>query len=96
MATLLDLDEALKGVAAEKLDLRCSRDDLNEISKSFTRWPEVSPFLGLTEADEEEVRDGRTRKRQRVDVLRKWRKNQKESATYRWVVGGAGGGGGEI
>ncbi len=96
MATLPDLDKALRGVAAEKLDQRCSRDDLDEISKSLTRWPGVSTFLGLTEADEEEVRDGQALKRQRVDVLRKWRKNQKESATYRWVVGRAGGGGGEI
>ncbi len=92
MATLPDLDGALRGVAAEKLDEQCSRDDLNEISKSLTRWPEVSPFMGLTEADEEEVRDGQTLKRQRVDVLRMWRKNRKESATYRWVVDGTGGG----
>ncbi len=83
--TLPDLNEALRGVAAEKLDKQCSRDDLDEISKSLTRWPEVSPFLGLTEADEEEVKDGQALRRQRVDVLRRWRKNQKERATYRWV-----------
>ncbi len=52
MATLASLDEALLGVAAEKLDQQCSRDDLNEISKSLTRWPVVSPFVGLTVADE--------------------------------------------
>ncbi len=90
MATLPDLDEALIGVAAEKLDRRCSRDDLDEISKSLTRWPEVSPYLGLTEADEEDVRAKSDRAvsgltRERVNVLRRWRKNQKESATYRWV-----------
>ncbi len=96
MATLPDLNKALRGVAAEKLDQRCSRDDLDEISKSLTRWPEVSPFMGLSEADEEEVKDGQALRRQRVDVLRRWRKNRKESATYRWVVGRAGGGGGEI
>ncbi len=37
MATLSSLDEALRGVAAEKKDQQCSRDDLNEISKSLTR-----------------------------------------------------------
>ncbi len=93
------LDEALRGVAAEKLNQQCSRDDLNEISKSLTctRWPEVSPFLGLTEPDEEDVRAKSDRAvsgltRERVNVLRRWQENQKERATYRWVVGGGGGG----
>ncbi len=86
MANLSSLDEALIGVRAEKLDQKCSRDNLNEISKSLTHWPDVSPFLGLTEADEEEVRDGRALRRQRVDVLSRWQENQKEGATYRCVV----------
>ncbi len=90
MATLPDLDKALRGVAAEKLDKRCSRDDLDEISKSLTQWPGVSPYLGLTEADEEDVRAKSDRAvsgltRERVNVLRRWQENQKESATYRWV-----------
>ncbi len=93
MASLPSLDEALIGVRAEKLDQLCSRDDLNEISKSITRWPEVSPFLGLTEADEEDVRAKSDRAvsgvtRERVEVLRRWRENQKEGATYRWAVAG--------
>ncbi len=83
MAALPDLDEALRGVRAEKLDQQCSGEDLNEISKSLTHWPEVSPYLGLTEADEEEIRDGRALTRQRVDVLRKWQENPKKRATYR-------------
>ncbi len=90
MATLPSLDEALMGVRAEKLDQLCSRDDLNEISKSLTRWPEVSPFLQLTRADEEDVRTKHDRAvsgvtRERVDVLRRWQENLKEKATYRWV-----------
>ncbi len=88
MATLPDLDKALIGVAAEKLDKQCSRDDLDEISKSLTQWPGVSPYLGLTEADEEDVRAKSDRAvsgltRERVNVLRRWQENQKESATYR-------------
>ncbi len=91
MAALSTLDEALIGVPAEKLDQLCSRDDLNEISKSLTHWPEVSPFLGLTRADEEDVRTKHDRAvsgvtRERVDVLRRWQENQKERATYRWVL----------
>ncbi len=88
MAALPSLDAALIGVRAEKLDQLCSRDDLNEISEALTRWPEVSPFLGLTKADEEEVRDGRALRRQRVDVLSRWQENQKEGTTYRCLMGG--------
>ncbi len=93
MAALPSLDEALIGVRAEKLDQQCSRDDLNEISTSLTCWLDVSPFLGLTEANEEDVRAKSDRAvsgltRERVDVLRRWQENQKETATYRWVVGG--------
>ncbi len=93
MAALPSLDEALIGVRAEKLDQLCSRDDLNEISSSLTCWLDVSPFLGLTAADEEDVRAKRDRAvsgvtRERVDALRRWQENQKEGATYRWVVDG--------
>ncbi len=95
MAALPSLDAALIGVRAEKLDQLCSGDDLNEISKALTHWPEVSPFLGLSEADEEDVRAKSDRAvsgltRERVDVLRRWQENQKEGATYRWVGGGGG------
>ncbi len=87
---MASLDEALIGVRAEKLDQLCSRDDLNEISKSLTHWPEVSPFLGLPEADEDVFRTKHDRAvsgvtRERVDVLRRWQENQKERATYRWA-----------
>ncbi len=88
---MAELDEALNAVQAEKLDQQCSSQDLNEISQSLTHWPEVSPFLGLTETDEEYVRAKSDRAvsgltRERVDVLRRWQENQKERATYRWVV----------
>ncbi len=93
MAALPSLDAALIGVRAEKLDQLCSRDNLNEISNSLTCWLDVSPFLGLMEADEEDVRAKSDRAvsgvtRERVNVLRRWQEKQKEGATYRWVVDG--------
>ncbi len=49
----------------------------------------MSPFLGLTEMDEEDVRAKSDRAvsglTEWVDVLRRWQGNQKERATYRWV-----------
>ncbi len=84
MAGIPSLDEALRDVPAAKLDQECSDDDLYQISQSLTRWLEVSPCLGLTEADEEEIRDGRAMRRQRVDVLRRWKAKQRDRATYRY------------
>ncbi len=86
MADLPSLEDALKDVPSEKLDQNCSNSDLNVISQSLTRWEDVSPWLGLTEAEEEEItRHGRGLGRLRIDVLRKWKAKQGEGATYRWV-----------
>ncbi len=89
MADLPTLEDALRDAPAEKLDQNCSNDDLNVISQSLTRWAAVSPWLALTEADEEVIigRLGGERdlERQRIDVLRKWKAKQGQGATYRWV-----------
>ncbi len=84
---LPSLEDALRDTPTEKLDQNCSNDDLNVISQSLTRWEDVSPWLGLTEAEEEEIevkaRNGRALGRLRIDVLRKWKAKQGEGATYR-------------
>ncbi len=85
MADLPNLEDALRDAPAEKLDQECSNDDLNVISQSLTRWAAVSPWLGLTEAEEEVIRGERDLERLRIDVLRKWKAKQGEGATYRWV-----------
>ncbi len=85
MAELSSQEDGLRDTPAEKLDQECSNDDLNVISQSLTRWAAVSPWLGLTEADEEVVRVERDLERQRINVLRKWKAKQGEGATYRWV-----------
>ncbi len=85
MAETPSLEDVLRGVPAAKLDQECSNDDLYRISQSLTRWLEVSPSLGLTEADEEEIRDGRALVEQRVDVLQRWKAKLRARATYRWV-----------
>ena len=56
MAELPTLEDALRDVPTVKLDQECTSDDLKVISRSLTRWVEVSPWLGLTEADEEDIR----------------------------------------
>ena len=81
----MSLEDALRGVPAGKLDQLCTDDDLLELSQSLTHWQVLSPFLGLTDAEEEEIKDVRDIRRQRIDMLRKWKAKQKERATYRYV-----------
>ena len=79
------LEDALRGIPAWKLDQVCTDDHLLELSQSLTHWQVVSPFLGLTEAEDEEIRDVRDLRRQRIDLLRKWKSKQKHRATYRYI-----------
>lgn len=61
----------------------CTDEHLLELSQSLAYWPVVSPFLRLTPADEAEIKDERNVRRQRIDVLRKWKAKQRDGATYR-------------
>ncbi len=83
------LEDYLSHVPAEKLDQECSDDDLKAISQSLAGWRDVSPWLGLTVAEEEEVKHGGDLKRQRIDALRKWKENarRKDGATHVQVRG---------
>ena len=83
----LTLDQLLRNVPEELLDQPCTDDHLLEISVKLSEWPAVSPFLGLGETEEEEIlgRWHRNVSRQRVEVLRKWRKKYGATATYRCV-----------
>ena len=79
------LDQLMGAVPAGILDQACSDDHLLELSLELTNWQTMSPFLGLSEADEEVVLSERNVERQRIDMLRKWRAKFGSSATYRCV-----------
>ena len=82
MAAPESLEECLRAVPEERLEQVCLDDHLLELSRELSRWLEISPFLGLSET-EEEVIEGRPSRRQRIDVLRKWREKCGSGATYR-------------
>ena len=84
MAAPESLEECLRAVPVERLEQVCLDDHLLELSLVFTDWQTVSPFLGLSETEEEEI-EGRAVKRQRIDILRKWKKKCGSGATYRCV-----------
>ena len=86
MAAPESLEEllCLRAVPVEKLEQVCLDDHLLELSLVFTDWQAVSPFLGLSVTEEEEF-EGRPVKRQRIDVLKKWKEKCGSTATYRCV-----------
>ena len=59
----------------------CSEQHLAEIALWIVEWREVSPFLGLTEAEEHEL-VGSVRS-QKIAMLRLWKKKQGSKATYK-------------
>ena len=81
----LTLDQLLRDVPEELLELPCTDDHLLELSQSLSEWSAVSPFLGLKKTEEEEIQSHRNVRRQRIEVLRKWQEKYGARATYRCV-----------
>ena len=63
----------------------CSEQHLAEISKNIVDWRFVSPYLGLTEADEFAILGANPHSvpAQRIAMLRKWKQKQGTKATYK-------------
>ena len=81
------LAELLKDVPPEKLDQPCRHNHLCEIALSVTDWQSIAPFLGLTEAEVEEIeRDLTTTKAQKTGMLGKWRRKFGREAKYRTLA----------
>ena len=81
----------MSDIPAELLDTLVSDTDVATIAaKHLKKWEELSPFLGLTELHEIEVRnnfeDYSDQKRQ---ALRKWKEIKGDAATYRAIIDAA-------
>ena len=84
MATRPYLEDLLKDVPCEKLDQPCRDVHLSEIALSVTKWKSIAPYLGLTEAEEENIeKDCGENETQKIGMLRKWKKKFGKRATYR-------------
>ena len=62
-----------------------SRVHLAEIATSIIKWREISPFLGLTEAEEHEILGAippLSVLEQKIAMLRLWKKKKGKAATY--------------
>ena len=84
----LPLEELLKDVPSEKLAQTCTDEHLNQLALSITDWQSISPFLGVSEAEVEEIDCQYPRKlvAQKVAMLRRWQGKFGRSATYRRLV----------
>ena len=62
----------------------CSDDHLAKISKSISDWRAVSPFLGLSGAEDSEIFEStHSVPARRMAMLRKWKEKQGAKATYK-------------
>ena len=63
----------------------CLEEHLAEIATSIIQWREISPFLGLTEAEEHEILGAvppLSVLEQKIAMLRLWKKKKGIAATY--------------
>ena len=62
----------------------CSEEHLAEIAAVVTAWREISPFLGITEAEEHEILGSAPHsvRSQKIAMLRLWKKKKGRAATY--------------
>ena len=63
----------------------CLEEHLAEIATSIVKWREISPFLGLTEAKEQEILCAippLSVLEQKIAMLRLWKKKKGNAATY--------------
>ena len=62
----------------------CLEEHLAEIATSISDWRGISPFLGLTEAEEHEILGSAPHsvRSQKTAMLRLWKKKKRRAATY--------------
>ena len=70
--------------AAKPYTSHCSEDHLAKIAKSISDWRAVSPFLGLTGAEEIEILEStHSVPARKMAMLRKWKEKRGAKATYK-------------
>ena len=80
-------NRVLRKVPGELLDSQVNDIHLALIARDLKRWEELAPLLGLTEAQEEEVRGTfRDYGDQKREALRRWRQIKGSDATYRQLI----------
>ena len=69
------------------LDQQITNEIIADIAKFLVRWEKLAPYLGITDAEEEEIRhDCKSYMEEKMCMLRKWRENKANSATYQNLI----------
>ena len=73
-----------ESMSNESWNQPCLEEHLAEIVALITEWREISPFLGLTEAEEHEILRSAPHsvRSQKIAMLRLWKKKKGKAATY--------------
>ena len=70
-------------LTVDALRRKCSENHLAIIAQSIASWKQLSPFLGLTQQDEDDIQHDNTRNAERkMAMLRRWREKYGDEATY--------------
>ena len=80
------LDEQLSKFPAHLLDVPCADAHLVQLTGCFSEWQtRLSTSLQLTAVEVEDIESDwpRNAKRQRLEMLRKWQRKNRQQATYR-------------
>lgn len=71
----------------ELLDQQITNENIANIAKLLVSWEKLAPYLDITEAEEEEIRqDCQFYMEKKIGVLRKWRDKKANSATYQHLI----------
>ena len=69
--------------ASASLTKPCRDDHLTKIARWISEWQAISPFLGLTDAEEKEILEStHSVQVRRMSMLRKWKQKHGVEATY--------------
>ena len=74
---------ASRQISPSDLHSRCSESHLATIAQSITTWKQLSPFLGLTQQEEDDIQSDNTRNVERkIAMMRRWAEKYGDEATY--------------
>ena len=74
---------ASRRLTSDALHRKCSDNHLATIALSITSWKQLSPFLGLTQQDEDDIQSDNMKNAERkLAMLRRWREKNGDEATY--------------
>ena len=84
MATRVTAADIIRELPQKVLDSPVSDLHIAELASEIINWEQYVPYLGLTGAEEEEIRRDNSNRygMQKREVLRKWKAKQGSAATY--------------